>query len=51
MPRQRKTLGAEANKAEIELTPLIDAVFLLLIFFNESLQRCNLHRNGKVLSE
>ncbi len=33
MARQRKSLGAEANKAEIELTPLIDAVFLLLIFF------------------
>lgn len=33
MPRTKKSIGAEANKAEIELTPLIDAVFLLLIFF------------------
>ena len=33
MARARKSLGDEANKAEIELTPLIDAVFLLLIFF------------------
>ena len=29
----RKSLGAEANKVELNLTPLIDAVFLLLIFF------------------
>ena len=33
MARARRSLGEEARKAEIELTPLIDAVFLLLIFF------------------
>ena len=33
MARAKTSLGDEANKAEIELTPLIDAVFLLLIFF------------------
>ena len=29
----RKSLGGEANKVELNLTSLIDAVFLLLIFF------------------
>ena len=33
MARSKKSLSQEANKSEIELTPLIDAVFLLLIFF------------------
>jgi len=33
MARAKRSLVDEASKAEIELTPLIDAVFLLLIFF------------------
>ena len=33
MASAKRSLGDEANKAEIELTPLIDVVFLLLIFF------------------
>ena len=33
MARERKSLAAEANKVELNLTSLIDAVFLLLIFF------------------
>jgi biopolymer transport protein ExbD len=33
MPRAKTSLGEAASKVEIELTPLIDAVFLLLIFF------------------
>ncbi|MEE2659875.1 MAG: biopolymer transporter ExbD [Candidatus Latescibacterota bacterium] len=31
--RRGNRMSAEANKVEIQLTPMIDAVFLLLIFF------------------
>ena len=33
MARARKSLAQEAREVELNLTPMIDAVFLLLIFF------------------